>query len=138
MPLNEWIFHLDYKYTSFEFQCDIIISSIGEKQFPTDNVLARGNLAKKMAVEGGDKLVKYLADPNLKWARGKSFVTESFDLGKGEGRPSHIVHFCLPKEYAGGETYQVTHLKIARMYFGITGLESDSDLHFGEFVKDCE
>ena len=78
------------------------------KSTPTANVLGGGSLAPQFASRCGKELVDDMSSPDRgTWGDGVLVVTPSYDLDKGNGAPSHVIHFVLPSGYNGDHTYQV-------------------------------
>lgn len=86
----------------------MIANSVGPKSHPTENVMDRGPLVQQFASKCGEGLVEELASSATgTWGEGDLRETSSFELYRGWGTPSRVVHLCLPSDYNGDHTKKV-------------------------------
>ena len=98
----------------FLTKADVVVNSVREKKTPTEDVLTgKESLANRFSRFCGQELVDDLSSPaQPSWKNGELILTPAYDLDKGPGTPTYVIHFCLPGKQSGNHIYQVNMPKV--------------------------
>ena len=107
----------------FFIKADVVVNSVREKKIPTEDVLTdagKESLANRFSRFCGQELVDDLSSPAQPcWKNGELILTPAYDLDKGPGTPTYVIHFCQPEKRSGNHIYQVNMPKVRMILISV-------------------